>query len=202
MDDYGWSVLYPQVRLTTTSQRLPNQPTDPRHSKNLSLLSDFLGTLPFQVSVTSAFRSPEVNRAVGGSSTSQHTNGLGVDIKALLPGVTNKDVATYFWYYRDKIPYLDQVIYYVHKGHTHVGICPPGATGCVAGAPRKEFRKDLGSSAPHWVPTQADLDSLGARALIALGPPRDWKKLALIATGVTAGALLLGIGTVWWFSRK
>lgn len=207
-DDYGWSLLYPQTRLTTTRHPMANQPTDPRHKENLSRLSDFLGELPFAVTINSAFRSPAVNSAVDGSSTSQHMNGLGADIKPLTPvGISadNKDLATYFWHYRDKIPELDQVIWYTGKSHVHLGICPKNGTGCPPGARpgqgRHEFLVNDHGSTRSWAPSAADQSTIGARFLIALGPPRNWKKTALIATGVTAGILLVGAGLLWWYTR-
>lgn len=207
-DSYGWAVTYPQFRLTTTSQRLPNQPTSPSHIENLSKLSDFLGTLPFAVTINSAFRTPAVNSAVGGSSTSQHMNGLGADIKPLTPvGVSadNKDLATYFWHYRDKIPELDQVIWYTGKSHVHLGICPKGATGCPPGASpghgRQEFQVNDHGSYRSWAPSAADQSTIGARFLIALGPPRNWKRIALIASGVVGAGILLSAAAYWWVSR-
>lgn len=205
-DAYGWAVTYPQWRLSTTSQSMSNQPTNPLHIDNLSKLSDFLGMLPFQVQVNSGFRTSAVNSAVGGSATSQHMNGLGADIKPLVPGANNKDLATYFWHYRDKIPELDQVIWYTGTSHTHIGICPKGGTGCRSGAVpgqgRHEFMVKDGGSYRGWSPSSADLASPGARILIAMGPPRDWKKIGLITTGVVAGVVVLGAAAVWWFSRE
>jgi hypothetical protein len=203
-DDYGWALPYPQRLMTTTSQSGYNQPTNPLHAANLSKLSDFLGKLPFPVGINSGFRTPSVNTAVGGSSSSQHMNGLGADLLPP-PGTSNKDLAVYFWHYRDKMPELDQVIWYMYKGHTHIGICPKDGTGCMTGASpghgRQEFRKDMGGSAPSWTPSLADQSTLGARGLIALGPPRDWKKVALITAGVTGGFLLLVAGAYLYMSR-
>ena len=183
-DAYGWAVTYPQWRLSTTSQSMSNQPTNPLHIDNLSKLSDFLGMLPFQVQVNSGFRTSAVNSAVGGSATSQHMNGLGAD----------------------KIPELDQVIWYTGTSHTHIGICPKGGTGCRSGAVpgqgRHEFMVKDGGSYRGWSPSSADLASPGARILIAMGPPRDWKKIGLITTGVVAGVVVLGAAAVWWFSRE
>jgi hypothetical protein len=204
-DAYGWAALFPIAALTTTSQRLANQPTDPRHTENLSKLSDFLASLPFIVQVTSGFRTSAVNTAVGGSGSSQHLNGLAADIKIPdpNPGVTNKDIAVYFWHYRDKIPELDQVIWYKATSHTHIGICPEGATGCppgaVPGRGRGEFRVKDGGSTPFWTPSQADLDTYGAKLLIALGPPGSrWRNIAVAAGAVAAGAAFLG--ALWYFT--
>jgi len=45
------------------------------------------------VIVSSAFRAPEVNKAIGGKNTSQHTKGQAADIE--IPGVDNLDL--YHW---------------------------------------------------------------------------------------------------------
>jgi len=37
--------------------------------------------------------------------------------------------------------------------------------------------------------------------LIALGPPRDWKRVALLTAGVTGGFLLLVAGAYLYMSR-
>jgi hypothetical protein len=43
------------------------------------------------VVVTSGYRSPEVNKAIGGSATSDHTRGMAADFEVL--GVPNREVA-------------------------------------------------------------------------------------------------------------
>lgn len=43
------------------------------------------------VQVNSSYRSPALNRAIGGSLTSQHVNGQAVDFE--VPGISNKTVA-------------------------------------------------------------------------------------------------------------
>jgi len=45
------------------------------------------------VKVNSGYRSPDVNAAVGGSRTSDHTRGMAADIE--IPGVPNYDLAKY-----------------------------------------------------------------------------------------------------------
>ena len=197
MDNYGWSIAYPMSALTTTSQRLPNQPTADVHEANLGLLSDFLASLPFFVKVNSGFRTPQVNTAVGGVGSSQHMNGLGVDLAVPTPGITNKDLATYFWYYRDKLPYLDQVIWYTNKGHTHVGICPPASTGCLSDVPRGQFK--VLPAGGDWTPSEADLASYGARALIALGPPGGFPFGKAIALGGAVAVSLTALGLMYYF---
>ena len=56
------------------------------------------------VSISSGYRSAAVNRAVGGTGTSQHTKGQAADIE--VSGVSNRDLAEWI---RDNLPF-DQVI--------------------------------------------------------------------------------------------
>jgi hypothetical protein len=49
------------------------------------------------IAVTSFFRSPEVNRAIGGSTTSEHCQGKAMDIDAdVFGGVSNSDLFHFF----------------------------------------------------------------------------------------------------------
>jgi zinc D-Ala-D-Ala carboxypeptidase len=57
------------------------------------------------VIVTSGYRSPEVNKAVGGSSTSHHTQGLAADFEAL--GMDNRELALFI---RDELAEFTQLI--------------------------------------------------------------------------------------------
>lgn len=207
-DDYGWALPYPQMIMTSTKQPGYNQPTEQKHKDNLSRLSDFLGKLPFIVKINSGFRTPAVNSAVGGAPSSQHMNGLGADIYVpstpLGPLLAKPDLAVYFWHYRDKMPELDQVIWYTGTNHTHIGICPKDGTDCMSGAAPGKGRQEFmvkGSSYASWSPSLAEQSTPGARMLIALGPPRDWKKVALITAGVTGGFLLLVAGAYLYMSR-
>ncbi len=56
------------------------------------------------VTINSGYRSPRVNRAIGGAATSQHVLGEAADIE--VPGIPNGDVAIYI---RDWLPF-DQLI--------------------------------------------------------------------------------------------
>lgn len=205
-DNYGWSISYPMASLTTTSQRLPNQPTSDAHIKNLGRVSDFLAKLPFFVKVNSGYRSPAVNAAVGGSATGQHPNGLAADIEVSAlkgqpwaAGVNNKDLATYFWYYRDKLPELDQVIWYTAKSHVHVGICPSGATGCPPNAPDGEFLVNQSGSYSSWAPSTADMSTTGAKLLIAMGPPGGFPVAKVLAIGGATVLSLTGLGLMYYY---
>lgn len=183
--DYGWSDAWPESKLTVGSQA---GRAIPAHLKgNASLLSDFLAKIPFPITINSGYRSSSVNEGVGGSSSSQHTNALAVDIQPRFP-MTNWMLGTWFWVYRPFFPELDQVITYTDKSHLHVGICPPGATGCVAKAPRKEFLvHSTGGYAP-WQPSPADLafDIANMHPLV----PMSWLPRLAMTTAVAGLALV------------
>lgn len=66
----------------------------------LDPLREAIGT---PITITSGYRSPEVNRAIGGSKTSQHMLGEAVDFVC-------KDMAGAFAYIQERLPY-DQLIW-------------------------------------------------------------------------------------------
>lgn len=68
--------------------------------KVLDPLREAIGT---PITITSGYRSPEVNRAIGGSKTSQHMLGEAVDFVC-------KDMALAFDYIQEHLPY-DQLIW-------------------------------------------------------------------------------------------
>ncbi len=74
-------------------QGLSNEPTD-EALDNLKRLAEFLEDVRALVGkpirINSAYRSPEVNAAVGGSKTSQHCFGCAADIR--VPGMTPDEV--------------------------------------------------------------------------------------------------------------
>jgi len=68
------------------------------------------------VIVTSGWRSPAVNATVGGSETSDHMTGGAVDI--VVAGLTAQELAAEV---AAVAPSWDQIIYYPHTGHVHLG---------------------------------------------------------------------------------
>lgn len=72
------------------------------------------------IHVTSCYRSPEVNKAVGGSPTSAHRFAMAADFE--VAGVSNVEVCRWCI---ENVPDVDQVIYefgelgWVHMGFTH-----------------------------------------------------------------------------------
>jgi hypothetical protein len=100
---------------------LPNEP-DKRARQRLvelvfAVLDPLRSVLERPVFVTSGFRSPEVNKAVKGSSTSQHMLGEAADIKA--QGLCARELLTAL--VRSGLPF-DQAIGYDQErgGHVHV----------------------------------------------------------------------------------
>lgn len=96
------------AELTRTSQPFANVPGEAEIARLRILCQQVLEPLRAHygrpVRVNSAFRSPKVNRAVGGSATSQHLRGEAADVE--IPGVSNLEVAQYI---RDNLPF-DQLI--------------------------------------------------------------------------------------------
>ena len=86
---------------------------------NLTRLAEFLETvrtlLGKPIMIDSAFRSPEVNQAVGSSSVSQHLKGCAADIR--VPDMTPDEVVKAI--YDAGLPY-DQLI--LELGWTHISI--------------------------------------------------------------------------------
>jgi len=85
-----------EMIVSPTAKRLglPNTPT-PQHIENMRYCCEKI-LEPVRakfgpVQVNSSYRAPAVNKAVGGSATSQHVNGQAIDFE--VPGVDNKKVA-------------------------------------------------------------------------------------------------------------
>lgn len=83
------------VSPTAKRLRLPNIPS-PEHIANMKyvcekILEPVRAHFGKPVQINSSYRAPMVNKAVGGSKTSQHSNGEAVDFE--IPGISNKAVA-------------------------------------------------------------------------------------------------------------
>ncbi len=76
-------------------------------------------------SVNSWYRNPELNDAIGGSPTSFHMTGLGMDLQPA--SGSSEDWARYL-HTRTDLP-LDEVIWYGHKSHVHISVAPGFAPG-------------------------------------------------------------------------
>tara|TARA_R110000822_G_scaffold303503_1_gene428194 strand:+ start:289 stop:747 length:459 start_codon:yes stop_codon:yes gene_type:complete len=78
----------------------------------LQPLRDKFGT----VIVTSGYRSPEVNKSVGGSTTSHHCFGYAADFEVL--GMDNKELAVYI---RDNLTYTQLILEFYTDGQPESG---------------------------------------------------------------------------------
>ena len=105
--------------LTFTNHREFDNTPNKVQIHQLNRLANFLETvralLGKPILVDSAFRSPEVNHAVGSTSISQHLKGCAADIR--VPGMTPAEVVEAI--YEAKLPY-DQLI--LELGWTHISI--------------------------------------------------------------------------------
>lgn len=86
-----------EMTVSPTAKRLglSNTPT-PEHIENMrycceKILEPVRAHFGKPVQINSSYRAPLVNKAVGGSKTSQHVNGQAIDFE--VPGVDNKVVA-------------------------------------------------------------------------------------------------------------
>ena len=112
--------------LIRTQTSLNNVPNDMNVVKNLVRLSEFLqqirNELHLPIIVNSAYRSKEVNEAVGGVSSSYHVKGLAADIKCT---DMDKLLAVLHSHLMD----IDQLIIYFNKNSQlfyHVGLAEEG----------------------------------------------------------------------------
>lgn len=103
---------HPSLQSTATGTARENLDTTARVADRVW---DVIG--PF--TVTSGYRAPALNKAVGGSPTSDHPNGRGFDLKSKM-GLSAEQVATKLW--QSGLSF-DQVIWYDPKrgGHVHIG---------------------------------------------------------------------------------
>lgn len=108
--------------LIKTDTGLENTPNDMNVLSNICRLAAFLQTirneLHLPIIVNSAYRSKEVNEAVGGVSSSYHCKGLAADIKA-------KDMDKLLSVLHSHLMEIDQLLIYFNKNTTlfyHVGL--------------------------------------------------------------------------------
>lgn len=190
---YGWSRKYPLDVLsrsaTAEARGLDNTPPRGEVRRNLSMLSDTLAQIPFDLRVNSGYRSAAANAAVGGAGKSQHMVGEAADVTPRT--LSNHDLAVWLYEYRDRLRDLDQVIWYTDTSHVHIS---------VGGERRKEFyqgSKEGGMYYP-WGPTSADQ----ARMAATIAAHRPLRTLLGVWVALSvAGALAVG-GAIWWRQRK
>ena len=105
---------------TALRKGIDNKPADPSVITNLQVLCekvlqpvrDHFGK---PVVINSGYRSPKLNKAIGGSNKSQHTKGEAADIE--IPGVDNLEIAKYI---QDTLDF-DQLILECYTGDPSSG---------------------------------------------------------------------------------
>jgi hypothetical protein len=134
---------FPRECSTKTSTGFSNTPDNQEEEDNLTymeeeiiprLLPALQGVDP-RFQVTSVYRSDEVNQAVGGSPSSYHAKGLGVDfggLAGLSPDDRNEIFfkgVNYLKENRSQFPFLRTVIVETFRNHIHIDIYPKGSKG-------------------------------------------------------------------------
>lgn len=119
--------------MTRTSTGLDNQPPDHIKANLTRLVREMLDPLreelDLPIRITSGYRSPHVNAAVGGSRTSRHMTGLAADFK--VKGMTARQLVDRIERLREDgiVDYDQAIAYAVAKGgHVHIGLVPEGVT--------------------------------------------------------------------------
>ena len=88
-------ITYTMAELTTTSQPYDNTPTPEANAALQALNTNILQpiTIAFgKIGITSGYRSPAVNEAIGGSTTSQHMKGQAIDFTKVASGAPLSEV--------------------------------------------------------------------------------------------------------------
>lgn len=103
------------VRSTTAAKRGVNNEPSEQHKKNLieatkNLFQPTRDALGSPIIVSSGYRSPALNRAVGGSSTSAHSHGFAIDFTCPSYGNTRKIAEFLVKHFKEKGIKYDQII--------------------------------------------------------------------------------------------
>ena len=104
---------------TATRNGISNVPSALVIEKLQDLVTNILQPLRAKfgtVIVTSGYRSPEVNKSVGGSTTSHHCFGYAADFEVL--GMDNKELAVYI---RDNLTYTQLILEFYTDGQPESG---------------------------------------------------------------------------------
>ena len=176
---------------------LPNNPPC-EAQKNLaavvnSVLQPIRNHFGRPVKVTSGYRSPDVNKAVGGVSSSQHTKGQAVDFYVV--GVDNLQVAE--WLVRSGLVF-DQLIleHYEKQGNSgwiHVSFKRKGHGDNRRQVLTKRSKKFGGKYHDGLVPFPDMGDPLKETVREVVEEPLNW---------VGIGAVAAGLGALWFMRKK
>lgn len=131
---------------TAAARRISNQPSL-MAAANLTRVA-YTGLEPARrhfgrsAKVTSGYRSPSLNRAIGGSMTSNHSIGCAVDFE--IPGVDNYEVA--LWLTKN-LDTFDEIILEAYTGGNtgwiHCAVRPENNRGKILTWDRKTYKKGL-----------------------------------------------------------
>lgn len=150
-----------EVTRSETAKRkgISNNPT-PEHLENFKLLAENVfekvrNHFGVPIHISSGYRSKELNDAIGGSQTSQHSKGQAIDIDmdGSGDGVSNLDI---FHYIKDNLQFDQLIAEFPQKGHpdwVHVSY--------TANSNRKQIlvAKKVGGKATY-IPYKTDKDLL------------------------------------------
>ena len=113
MTEISKHVSYKEAVRSNTATRLgiKNEPTE-EHLKNMKLLSEKVfepirEEIGGPIKVNSFYRSPELNKAIGGSSKSQHCHGQAIDIDDTFGHATNAEM---YYFVKEELDF-DQMIW-------------------------------------------------------------------------------------------
>jgi len=113
MDRISKNITYNEAIFSNTAKRkgIDNKPNDEQISNMMSVAEMIFQPLRSYVGgpikITSFFRSPELNQAIGGSSSSQHCKGQAMDVDDVYGYKTNAEM---FMYIRENLDF-DQLIW-------------------------------------------------------------------------------------------
>ena len=140
------STNFSLAELTTTSTGLSNVPSSSARANLEKLANQILEPLRERfgpIIISSGYRSPAVNAAVGGVSNSDHLTGTAADLYAQ-DGTPAATMAT--WLYASNLP-LEQVIVEHHTGHLHLAMDTGGTPY------RRSFKQTFdGKTYQSWSP--------------------------------------------------
>lgn len=108
----------------TTKTGLPNEPGEEEKAWLVALVQEIMQPLRDEIgpiTITSGYRSPDVNTRIGGSPTSQHMKGQACDFYAT--NMSRKD--TFLLLYASQYPIRQCILYTEDEGNfVHVAIDP------------------------------------------------------------------------------
>ena len=113
MDRISKNITYNEAIFSNTAKRkgIENKPNDEHISAMMSIadmvfqpLRSYVGG---PIKITSFFRSPKLNQAIGGSSSSQHCKGQAMDLDDVYGHKTNEEM---FMYIKENLDF-DQLIW-------------------------------------------------------------------------------------------